>query len=59
MMEVQDIDKLIGQNLRRIRKFKKLSQEQLGQLINNPPTKISALEKRQRRNGKRHHDKNL
>jgi transcriptional regulator with XRE-family HTH domain len=43
-MQINDIDKIIGQNLRRLRKQKGLSQEQLGVLINNPPTKISALE---------------
>lgn len=43
-MNVKDIDTIIGFNLRRLRLSKKLSQEKLGQLINNPPTKISALE---------------
>ena len=39
-----DIDKLIGKNLRRIREQKKISQEQLAELINTPSTRLSAYE---------------
>ncbi|MBF0330266.1 MAG: helix-turn-helix transcriptional regulator [Nitrospirae bacterium] len=39
-----DIDKLIGTNLKRIRKAKGLSQKQLAELIKTPWTRLSAYE---------------
>lgn len=43
-MKVSDLDILIGKNLKRIRESKKLSQENLGEMINITNTKISAIE---------------
>jgi transcriptional regulator with XRE-family HTH domain len=43
-MEVNDLDILIGRNLRRLRESKGMSQEQLGIKIGNRASKISAVE---------------
>ena len=43
-MKPDDIDLLIGTNLRRLRENRKLSQEKLGDMIGCAKTKISALE---------------
>lgn len=41
---VDDIDKLLGKNLRRIREMKGISQEKLAEMINTPATRLSAYE---------------
>lgn len=39
-----NIDKLIGQNLKRIRQIEGISQEKLAEMINTPATRLSAYE---------------
>lgn len=51
-MDAEDIDIIIGRNLRRIRYRMGLTQEAIGNLIGNPKSKISAIESGQEGLGK-------